>query len=240
MICQCSYSTYHRVCREYAGNVSTHKQNNYFPPGPLPSSAQWVIRTGMPAGNGGLELASGDSQIKPAATGRSASSGSVTLTEYKIQIDGLPLSLPLGHYWLAVSPNVAFVASQTSGANCVGTPCGNSGSAFVQALATGVNAVMTGLFCASLGLWSQAQLAGSLRCRWLRVEWRSDLPPQLHDTSCLRRSPSCVAEFAHRYSGLAESFQPGGTNRRSVVYGHVMAGVEQAGRSIPSLSQSGA
>jgi List-Bact-rpt repeat protein len=119
-------------------SITSVFSNNYIPTaGPLPTSAQWVIRSGVPAGNGGAVVVSGGSSITLATTGRSASSGSIPLTEYKVQIDGLSLNLPPGHYWLAVapegpSPGVDSLASQTSGANCVGTPCGSSGSAFLQ------------------------------------------------------------------------------------------------------------
>src|ERR1035438_6425204 len=121
--------------------------NNYFPPGLDPvdpwweirsgMSAYWEIRTGLSARNGGAQVANGGPLITPVATGRTASSGSGMLTEYNIPIQDLSLNLPPGHYWLAVAPvardsSTAPVASQTSGANCVGTPCGNNGNAFLE------------------------------------------------------------------------------------------------------------
>jgi hypothetical protein len=106
---------------------------SYFPPGPLPTLGYWEIHTGMSAGNAGTLVEYGGLGITPAATGKSAPSGSETLTEYQIQLDGLSLSLPPGHYWLSVSPQdsgSAPLASQTSGANCVGMPCGSGGNPF--------------------------------------------------------------------------------------------------------------
>lgn len=118
-------------------HISSVFSYNYFPPGPLPTFAQWTINSGMTAGNGGAVVAGGGSSITPGATGRTASSGSLTLTEYKIQIHGLSLNLPPGHYWLSVAPDapgpdMAPIASQTSGTNCTGTPCGSNGMAFLQ------------------------------------------------------------------------------------------------------------
>jgi hypothetical protein len=110
--------------------------NDYFTIGSFSTFATWEIRSGMPAGNGGAIVASGDAAITRTATGRTSSSGSLALTEFKTQLDGLSLDLPPGHYWLAVTPddndNWSPLSSETSGANCIGTPCGNSGNAFLE------------------------------------------------------------------------------------------------------------
>src|SRR5580704_13716000 len=124
--------------------------NNYFADGTLSPYANWEIRSDMTAGGGGQLVASGStSQVASAATGRTATVGGVALTEYTIQIDGLSLPLPPGHYWVTVTPQPAGspspTASETSGANCVGTPCGSGGDpfflnqSFVFAPVSGVN-----------------------------------------------------------------------------------------------------
>ncbi len=111
--------------------------NHYFAPGALGNFANWEIRRNMPAGSGGALVAKGESAVTPVATGNTAQSGPITLTEYTIRAE-LSLDLPPGHYWLAVVPQSHFasagptIAPQTFGVNCIGTPCGNNGNAFYK------------------------------------------------------------------------------------------------------------
>lgn len=117
-------------------NVTGVFENSYFPAGSLPTSASWQIRSGMSTAPGGALVANGSSNITPVATGRTAMSGS--LVEYTLQFTGLAVPLPAGQYWLTVIPNAPTtgaptpLASQTSGANCIGTPCGNDGNSFLS------------------------------------------------------------------------------------------------------------
>ncbi len=96
------------------------------------TGATWEIRQGISEGNGGTVIASGMT-VTPTVTptGRSG----FGFTEYQVLVDGLTVHLPLGTYFLNVTPigdgvdGRSFV-STTSGANCVGTPCGNDQNAF--------------------------------------------------------------------------------------------------------------
>ena len=99
------------------------------------TGADWEIRTGLSAGNGGTLIASGTTNspvVTP--TGRSG----MGYNEYMVEVTGLNVFLPMlpagQHYWLNVTPvgdgtNRSF-NSDTGGANCVGTPCGNDANAF--------------------------------------------------------------------------------------------------------------
>src|ERR1700730_3662587 len=94
------------------------------------TGADWEIRTGISEGNAGTLIASGTTNapiVTP--TGRSG----FGYTEYMVEVTGLSITLnplPVGqHYWLNVTPvgdgTGRSYNSTTSGANCVGTPCGN-------------------------------------------------------------------------------------------------------------------
>jgi hypothetical protein len=54
--------------------------------------------------------------------------------EYTVEVTGLDLTLTPGTYWLNVTPigdsTGRAYDSTTSGANCIGTPCGNNQNAF--------------------------------------------------------------------------------------------------------------
>ena len=106
------------------------------------TAADWEIRSGISEGNAGTLVASGttDSPI-------------VTLLrcdgfcEYRVEVGGLNVQLNPGHYWL----NVTVVGngtgrsfnSTTSGANCVGTPCGNDQNAFFNSTYFGTDFTST-------------------------------------------------------------------------------------------------
>ena len=94
-------------------------------------AADWEIRSGVAEGNGGTLLGSGSNAAATVSlTGRSG----FGFLEYMVQVNGLNLTLGPGTYWL----NVTAVGngggrsfnSTTSGAHCVGTPCGNDQNAF--------------------------------------------------------------------------------------------------------------
>ena len=99
------------------------------------TGATWEIRTGISEGSAGTLIASGSTNspvVTP--TGRSG----FGFTEYMVEVTGLNLTLsalPAGqYYWLNVTPigdgSGRSFNSTTSGANCIGTPCGNDQNAF--------------------------------------------------------------------------------------------------------------
>ena len=92
-------------------------------------SADVEIRSGVSAFNPGtLVYGAYGINFSQTPTGRSG----FNLTEYTIAVDLPNIVLGPGPYWLMVapsSPGVSFV-STTSGANCVGTPCGTGNNSF--------------------------------------------------------------------------------------------------------------
>ena len=64
-----------------------------------------------------------------------------------IEVIGLNVSLAEGHYWLNVTPIGDLTGrsfdTTTSGANCVGTPCGNNQNAFFDSNFFGANFTST-------------------------------------------------------------------------------------------------
>ena len=103
--------------------------------------AVWEIRQGLSAGNPGILIASGFT-LTPnvTVTGRQGSldCGLFIYSEYRVLVTGLNLFLPPGQYWLSVTPigdttdSAGSDNSITIGAECVGTPCGNNGNAFIK------------------------------------------------------------------------------------------------------------
>ena len=100
------------------------------------TGATWEIRSGTTLlTTGGTLVASGMTATPVVTpTGRSA----FGFTEFQISVTGLTVflpPLPAGEfYWLNVTPigdlSGRSFDSQTSGANCIGTPCGNDTNAF--------------------------------------------------------------------------------------------------------------
>jgi hypothetical protein len=106
------------------------------------TGADWEIRTGLSNGNAGTLIASGSTNspiVTP--TGRSG----FGFTEYMVEVTGLNVFLPMlppgQHYWLNVTPvgngTGRSFNSTTSGANCVGSPCGNDGNEFYNSTSFG-------------------------------------------------------------------------------------------------------
>lgn len=95
------------------------------------TGATWEIRTGVSAGNGGTLVASGFT-VAPVVTptGRSG----FGFTEFMVQVPVQVVLFPGPTFWLNVTPVGNFTGrsfnSTTSGANCVGTPCGNDNNSF--------------------------------------------------------------------------------------------------------------
>jgi len=102
------------------------------------TGATWEIRQGISEGNGGTLIASGVT-MTPVVTLIEC----IELCEYMIEVKGLNVSLAEGHYWLNVTPIGDLTGrswdSNTSGANCVGTPCGNNQNAFFNSNFFGAN-----------------------------------------------------------------------------------------------------
>jgi hypothetical protein len=117
-------------------DVTAVFSDNLMPPGqPITAGADWEIRTDVSEGNAGTLIASGTTNsplVTP--TGR----GGFGYTEYMVEVTGLNVflpTLPAGqHYWLNVTPvgngTGRSFNTDTSGTNCVGTPCGNDANAF--------------------------------------------------------------------------------------------------------------
>ncbi|MEO7723413.1 MAG: hypothetical protein ABIU29_01805 [Chthoniobacterales bacterium] len=98
------------------------------------TGATWEIRQGITSGNGGTLIASGTTMTPVVtATGRSG----FGFTEFMVEVTGLSVHLDPGTYHLNVTPignldgNRSF-NSTTSGANCIGTPCGDNDNAFLD------------------------------------------------------------------------------------------------------------
>lgn len=95
-------------------------------------SADVEIRSGVSAFNPGtLIYGAYGIGFTQTATGNTG----FGLTEYTIAVDLPNIVLGPGTYWLMVAPTsigVSFV-STTSGANCVGTPCGTGNNSFLDA-----------------------------------------------------------------------------------------------------------
>jgi hypothetical protein len=98
------------------------------------TSATWEIRQGVGAGVPGTIVASGMT-VTPEVTltGRSG----FGFLEYQVLVSGLSVHLDPGIYWLNVTPvdnldGGRSFDSTTSGANCIGTPCGDNDTAFLD------------------------------------------------------------------------------------------------------------
>ena len=112
------------------------------------TAADWEIRTGISEGNAGALIASGTTN-SPIVTvvGRCDQ-----FCTYQVEVTGLNFFLPMlpsgQHYWLNVTPvgNGAGRSfdSTTSGAHCMGTPCGNDQNAFFNSTYFGYFFTSTG------------------------------------------------------------------------------------------------
>jgi len=97
--------------------------------------AVWEIRQGVSTGNPGVQIAQGFT-VTPAvtATGRSWIINGNEFVEYRVEVQGLNVFLSPGTYHLNVTPILnghgLTKNSNTTGTDCLGTPCGNNGNAF--------------------------------------------------------------------------------------------------------------
>ena len=115
-----------------AWQVTAVFSNNVFGDnnGRLPTEVRWEIRMNMSPFAGGTLIAGGVSPAVVSATGR-------ILSEYTV-LASVSVTLFPGEYWLSVAPvdpgvdegPYYAVISPTTGANCIGNPCGNDGNSF--------------------------------------------------------------------------------------------------------------
>jgi len=103
-----------------------------FSPDMTVTAADWEIRTGISEGNAGTLIASGTTN-SPVVTliGHTQNEFMVEVTELNVFLPMLPSGQ---HYWLNVTPvgdgTGSSFNTDTSGLNCVGSPCGNDDNAF--------------------------------------------------------------------------------------------------------------
>lgn len=95
------------------------------------TTADVEILSGVSSGNGGTTVYSA---LGVAATQTATGGSAFGLTEYTIAVALPDVVLSPGTYWLAVAPDGSgggrSYISTTSGANCVGLPCGNDDNSF--------------------------------------------------------------------------------------------------------------
>jgi len=123
-------------------HVTSLYSNNYDSYPTSTVGVEWSIRQGITAGNGGTLIASGT-----AGPGNFQvlfhNPGDFGYTEYSIVAQNLSFNLAPGTYFLNVTPVGSGVGrsfdSETSGAGCIGTPCGNNGNAFFDSNFFGAN-----------------------------------------------------------------------------------------------------
>jgi hypothetical protein len=99
------------------------------------TGAIWEIRVDCSIGNPGTLIAGGFTSTPTVTpTGRSG----FGYIEYMVEVTGLNVTLTPGIYWLSVTPlgdgTGHSFNTTTSGANCVGMPCGNDGMSWFDSV----------------------------------------------------------------------------------------------------------
>ena len=116
-------------------NITEAFSHNLVPPGFVVTGATWEIRSGTTLAHRGGTLVASGTTAAPIVTVLIDDLG---FSELEIKVTGLNVFLPVlpagQFYWLNVTPindltSRSFI-SETLGANCVGTPCGNDGNTF--------------------------------------------------------------------------------------------------------------
>jgi hypothetical protein len=124
-----------------AGGVTINGvySNELLTAGFINGGAEWEIRSGVSAGNPGTLVAGGS--IAPATYTPNGQNGFGLIGNW-IQVTGLNVNLAPGTYYLSVaaadSGSGRAFNSTTSGAGCVGTPCGNNGNSWFNSAFFGV------------------------------------------------------------------------------------------------------
>ena len=113
---------------------------NYIESGGPTTAVEWSIHQGITEGNPGTTVASGTSTDFAITIHYDGDFGFV---EYSVQVKGLNINLAPGTYFLNVTPigsgSGRSFTSDTSGAGCIGNPCGNNGNAFFDSNFFGAN-----------------------------------------------------------------------------------------------------
>jgi PEP-CTERM motif len=112
---------------------------SYIESGGPTTAVEWSIHQGITEGNPGTTVASGTSTDFAITIHDEG----FTFTEYTVQVLGLNINLAPGTYFLNVTPvgsgHGRSFTTDTSGAGCIGTPCGNNGNAFFDSNFFGAN-----------------------------------------------------------------------------------------------------
>jgi hypothetical protein len=130
----------------FAWNVTEVFSDNIIGPCTIISGVIWEIRKGVSAGNPGIVIASGFTLTPTVTPTGRVGYGVQEDGENRVTVTGLNLFLSPGQYWLSVTPfgsggfcGTGFCEDEpfsensvTVGADCVGTPCGNDGNAFIK------------------------------------------------------------------------------------------------------------
>jgi hypothetical protein len=145
------------------------------------TGAIWEIRSGCSIGNPGTLIASGFTAA-PAVTptGRSG----FGYLEYTVEVTGLNVTLAPGTYWLSVTPlgdgTGHSFNTTTSGANCVGTPCGNDGNSWFDSAGPfdprDFSMGVIGSVIPEPATW--ALLGGGLSALLIGARWRRSFQPK--------------------------------------------------------------
>jgi hypothetical protein len=99
------------------------------------TKAAWEIRREMSPGKGGRKVASGVSSATQTRVPGFGPFPADALIGYRIQVDGLKVSLAPGRYWLSVAPvgkNAAWYLCGTKGEHAIGEPAGTNGSSLTD------------------------------------------------------------------------------------------------------------
>jgi hypothetical protein len=141
------------------------------------TGADFEIRSGGPFGT---LIASGSTQAPiVTSTGRSG----FGLPEFMIEINGLHVPLAPGTYWINAEPigngTGRSLNTTTSGANCVGTPCGNGMSFLIPEdtfTSTNFSMGVTGAPIPEPETW--ALLGAGLSALLAAARWRRSFHPK--------------------------------------------------------------
>jgi len=136
--------------------------------GTAPVAAEFEIRSGVSAGNGGTLVGSGTTAAFGwLDTGTVVSTLFGDASVFRLDIGGLNLNLTAGSYWLGLRPVASIDAesysflAQTVGANAIGLPAGNDGNSFVDSVFFGYSfepLSVNGSLDYSLGITSGADV----------------------------------------------------------------------------------
>jgi hypothetical protein len=136
-----------RITSVFSNNIFS---GGFFGGPPNFTQADWSIRTGLSAGNGGTIVAGGVGTATKTDNNRTTN---FLYEEYRVEVSGLSVILGPGTYWLNVTPVFSGESynTTTTGANGVGTPR-NDGNAFLDRPSNGTNFQSQGTANFSMGV----------------------------------------------------------------------------------------